>query len=191
MQGISFITDAYGRKVKAVVDLSIHGRAFVEFLTKLQSSAPVVTNPSSPTTTTTTINTSERQIKANTIIQKARSFLGVPHVMGGVSMSGIDCSGLTMVSFLDVGIRLPRVAGDQAAFGKQIPRNQVVAGDLIFFATNAQRPNYIAHVGLILDKPAANGAIYFIHASSRGVMESFMSAGNYWEGVYLQSVRIF
>jgi cell wall-associated NlpC family hydrolase len=42
------------------------------------------------------------------LVRAARAYLGVRYVYGGTSKSGMDCSGLVVLSFRDLGIKAPR-----------------------------------------------------------------------------------
>jgi hypothetical protein len=87
------------------------------------------------------------------IVVEARKFLGVPYLWGGISPAGFDCSGLIRAVFGSFGVNLPRDTKDQIRTGTPLGRNQVLAGDLVFF----QR-----HVGLAISRDK------IIHASLGG-----------------------
>ncbi len=93
------------------------------------------------------------------VVAYSKKFLGVKYVWGGTSPKGFDCSGLMKYAYKQYGITLNRVAADQAKQGKKVTRDQLKAGDLVFFDTNGGH-NYINHVGMYV----GNGM--FIHASS-------------------------
>ncbi len=58
---------------------------------------------------------------------------GAKYKLGGLSKKGIDCSGFVFVTFKSkLGIVLPRTINLQVATGKNIERNQLQAGDLVF-----------------------------------------------------------
>jgi cell wall-associated NlpC family hydrolase len=80
------------------------------------------------------------------VVQIARSWLGVPHVFGGRSRSGVDCSCLVQNVYAAAGIRLPRVAVDQ--FNATQPVADPQPGDLVFFA-NTYQPG-VSHVGIYI-----------------------------------------
>lgn len=67
------------------------------------------------------------------VVREARKYLGVPYVWGGNNPKiGLDCSSFVQHTFRDLGIKLPRVARDQAKEGIEVPSlAQAKPGDLI------------------------------------------------------------
>lgn len=92
-------------------------------------------------------------------VNTAKKYLGVKYVWGGTSPKGFDCSGLVKYVYAKYGVRLNRVAADQARQGTRVTRDKLKAGDLVFFDTDGGK-NYINHVGMYI------GGGRFIHASS-------------------------
>ncbi|KHF45666.1 C40 family peptidase [Saccharomonospora viridis] len=68
-------------------------------------------------------------------VRAALSQLGVPYVWGGTARGvGLDCSGLTMTSYLEAGLEIPRLARDQAV-GAEVPsQDQLLPGDLVVWS---------------------------------------------------------
>ena len=94
--------------------------------------------------------------------------LGTPYEWGGDGSDGrFDCSGLTQAAYASAGIQLPRVAAQQWYAGPHVPRDQLRAGDLVFFATDLGNPATIHHVGIyvgydeMIDAPYTGTVIRF------------------------------
>lgn len=105
---------------------------------------------------------------------------GTPYVDGGMSPTGIDCSGYTVLAYRDLfGVDLPRTALEQAGSGREIPRQGLRSGDLVFFNTGRNKK----HVGIYLYDDQ------FVHASlSRGVTLSSLD-DPYWQERYWHARR--
>ncbi|MGI8333859.1 C40 family peptidase [Actinomadura scrupuli] len=85
-------------------------------------------------------------------IGAAQSKLGMPYVWGGESDAegGYDCSGILQYAFGRAGVRLPRVAADQARAGWIIPFGKAQPGDLLIWAHDPTAPGRISHIALYL-----------------------------------------
>jgi cell wall-associated NlpC family hydrolase len=112
-----------------------------------------------------------------------RSYIGTPYVWGGLSHHGIDCSGLTMSSYREISVGIPRVSRQQYGIGAPVDRSALRDGDLVFFDTEG---NGVSHVAMVVD--AARNRI--IHASSsHGVVEA--DFGDRWfQTRYLGARRV-
>lgn len=123
----------------------------------------------------------ENQQTINLLKRHYSKWRGTPYVDGGMSTSGIDCSGFTVLAYRDLfGVKLPRTAGEQAEFGEVVEREDLAPGDLVFFQTGFAK----RHVGIYLQDDQ------FLHASlSRGVTISSLDDG-YWRKKYWQARRL-
>ncbi len=83
-------------------------------------------------------------------LRAAESRQGLPYVWGAAGPSSFDCSGLVQWSFAQAGVRMPRVAADQARTGPAVPASQLQPGDLLFYHTDPTAPGYISHVAIYL-----------------------------------------
>jgi cell wall-associated NlpC family hydrolase len=92
------------------------------------------------------------------LVKAALGFLGTPYRWGGLSINGIDCSGLIKRIYQSFDIDLPRTAIEQSRVGVRVARSDLVEGDLLFF--NTRKPP-IGHVGIYI------GNNQFIHAPAR------------------------
>lgn len=79
-------------------------------------------------------------------VSAAMAMRGIPYVWGGVSASGVDCSGLVLRAFKAAGLNLPRTAAAQATVGRRVSLADVAPGDLLFFAYGGE----ISHVAMAI-----------------------------------------
>ncbi|HEY9190103.1 MAG TPA: LysM peptidoglycan-binding domain-containing protein [Sulfurovum sp.] len=99
--------------------------------------------------------------KCQAIISLAKQKLGKKYVWGASgNRNTYDCSSFVKFVYKKHGIDLPRTSIMQSKVGKQVKRDELQVGDLIFFDTSKQRKGYVNHVGIYL------GDNKFIHASS-------------------------
>ena len=56
------------------------------------------------------------------VIKTARSFTGTPYKYGGMTQSGMDCSGLVSVAFQKANLLLPRTSIEMANVGKEVQK---------------------------------------------------------------------
>jgi cell wall-associated NlpC family hydrolase len=90
-------------------------------------------------------------------VRVVKTFLGVPYKLGGSTLKGIDCSAFVKKIYEIFNIQLPRTTREQLSIGKEVEKDKLEEGDLVFF----KRRGNNAHVGIYI------GDNQFIHASSR------------------------
>jgi len=97
---------------------------------------------------------------ADSVVQTARSQIGVPYQRAGASpRSGFDCSGLVQWVYAQHGFSLPRTTSELLGVGVAVPVQDLCAGDLVFFRI---RKSGTMHVGI------ATGQGSFIHSPKPG-----------------------
>ena len=98
----------------------------------------------------------------------ALSEIGTPYVWAGSSPGGFDCSGLVMYAYSKMGVSLPHSSYAQWNVGTAVPKDQLQAGDIVFF-------DGLGHEGIYI----GNGQ--FVHAPHTGdvVKVSNLDSGSY------------
>lgn len=86
---------------------------------------------------------------ADVAIAKAYTFIGVDYVWGGESYSGVDCSGLAMLSWAAAGVSLTHSSRAQYWEGTHVSLDSVQPGDLIFWSSDGSAGS-IYHVAIYL-----------------------------------------
>ena len=121
-------------------------------------------------------------ISGNYILAQAQNYIGTPYQFGGYSPEGFDCSGLIYYILDKAGYPANRTAADQYNMGSYVSRDNLKAGDLIFFANTYA--SGISHVGVYA------GGGKFIHAPSDGGSVCYSSLSGYWSDHYHGARRI-
>ena len=90
----------------------------------------------------------------------AERFVGIPYLWGGNTVvEGMDCSGFVRAVYNLCGVSIPRTSGEQFKVGRDVAKEELTDGDLVFFGSSEQK---ISHVGIYV------GNSRFVHAPRRG-----------------------
>ncbi len=113
------------------------------------------------------------------------NLLGNPYRYGGMNaVRGLDCSAFVGTIYSRAfGVRLPRSSSEQFGAGHKIRKDDLKAGDLVFFKTRRRRAP-VSHVGIYV------GQNLFAHASTRhGVIISPIDQG-YYQRTFVGARRV-
>lgn len=83
-----------------------------------------------------------RDDRIDIVLRYALAQRGEPYVFGADGPGSWDCSGLVMMAYRKIGIRLPHYTGTMIGYGRQISHAQLRPGDIIFPSSS--------HVGIYL-----------------------------------------
>lgn len=109
-------------------------------------------------------------------------WIGTKYKYGGLSKTGVDCSGFCNVLYLEIyNKQLERRAVDIAKSIKKVNKNKLQEGDLVFFTISSKKNS---HVGIYLKNNK------FVHAStSKGVIISSLD-NPYYKKTYNKGGRL-
>lgn len=122
-------------------------------------------------------------VTAATLTDTALGYRGVPYRFGGTDPStGFDCSGFVRYVLARHQLEVPRTTTEQFQLGRRISRDNIRAGDLVFFTTIAPGAS---HVGLAIS------ATEFIHApAASGVVRVESIQSSYWRPRFVGARRV-
>jgi cell wall-associated NlpC family hydrolase len=108
--------------------------------------------------------------------------VGVRYRYGGNGPQGFDCSGLVHYAYRQAGVSVPRTTGDLWAAAADVDRNDLRAGDILFFRIEGK----MSHVGMYL------GERRFVHAPQSGQRVSVASLdAPFYRTALLRAGRIY
>ena len=98
-------------------------------------------------------------VNGESIVNICVSMLGVEYVWAGESRDGVDCSGLVVYAYRQIGISLPHQSNSLKSSGIGVDRSEIAPGDIVCWDMRGSSDT-VEHVGIYV----GNGQV--IHASS-------------------------
>jgi cell wall-associated NlpC family hydrolase len=93
--------------------------------------------------------------------------VGGRYVWGGSQFGATDCSGLTMLSYAQIGVSLPHNAASQASYGTTVSRSNIQPGDLVFYGNGSYSSIY--HVSMYI----GDGKVVHAESTATGIVISY------------------
>lgn len=114
--------------------------------------------------------------------KEVNQVLGTPYLWGGTTTSGFDCSGFIVYLLKKFNVDdLPRTSQSQAKVGTPVAKENLRAGDLVFFNTSGKG---ISHAGIYI------GDGEFAHSSSSKGVRITKLTDSYYQGRYVTARRV-
>jgi cell wall-associated NlpC family hydrolase len=115
------------------------------------------------------------------LMSEFQTWRNTPYQWGGISRTGVDCSGFIQAIYRDaLGIDLPRTTDSQMRAGSRVSPKRLQVGDLVFFRTGRRT----FHAGIVL----SNGRM--MHASTSNGVEITNLNSSYWRRTFIGARRI-
>jgi probable lipoprotein NlpC len=149
----------------------------------VKNSSSAIQQKKGTTAPLNTVNTSRGSSSAgvsrSSIIQYAERFNGVPYKWGGEDSTGLDCSGFVLTVMRKFGHSFNHGAKDQSELGRQVNREELKQGDLVFFGKRYETGRCkIDHVAIVHN--VNKDKLVVIHCTSKGVNIQEMKPSEYW-----------
>jgi cell wall-associated NlpC family hydrolase len=147
------------------------------------SAPPVAANPPAVPTKPPLVAPGHGTAEGYALSGTALSLRGAPYRNGGIDpVAGFDCSGFVKYVYEQNGVNMPREVREQFRIGKNVNKDQLEPGDLVFFSTVAPGAS---HVGIMI------GGDQFVHApSEKGVVRVESLSQQYWATRFIGAKRV-
>lgn len=147
---------------KVITESGLTGYVYISFTTQKAPPTPTPVrrnNTSSSGSSGGGSGSSPNITGANgsSIVSICQSMLGVSYVWAGESSSGVDCSGLVVYAYRQLGISLPHQSQSLTSSGYGVSRDNIQLGDVVCWDTGG---GLCGHVGIYV------GGGQVIHASN-------------------------
>lgn len=128
---------------------------------------------------------------ADSIIEYAKLFIGVPYVRAGKGPNKFDCSGFTSFVFRHFGYELRATAMGQLNDGWKVivKPDELRRGDLVFYGGRKKKRD-IYHVGIVVNNDTVCHRFTFIHATVKLGVTISSSTESYYIPRYITACRI-
>lgn len=123
--------------------------------------------------------------RGEAIVETGKRFLQLHYLWGGMSSYGYDCSGFAYNMHRSVGIQIPRDASDQARAGQLVEKEDLLPGDLLFFA-HEEGKGRVHHVGIyigngeMIHSPDSRSAIEIVKLDGYKLEKEHCVSRRYW-----------
>lgn len=140
----------------------------------------------------TTVQEANKIAVSDSLIDLAKSFIGVPYKYGGTTPTvGFDCSGFVKFIYGNFGVEMPRTTSEIAHIGVEIPLDSCKKGDLIVFSGRNKASRPIGHVGIVTSDLCE--PVSFIHSATsrnRGIVISAFDKYDYYKSRLVKVIRV-
>jgi len=125
---------------------------------------------------------------SDSIINYGKLFLRTPYRYGSGGISSFDCSGFTSHVYRNFGYDLKRSSASQARQFDTVKRDELKAGDLVYFS-GRRGSGRVGHVGIVVSAKE-DGEFEFIHAAVHTGVTISNSAESYYTRRFIKANRV-
>lgn len=125
----------------------------------------IIDSANNSKTTEVAKDTSIQISKTDSIVAFAKTLIGTRYLYASTNPAeGLDCSGFITYVYSHFNLQVPRSSIDFTNYGKDVARDNAIAGNLILFTGTDSSSKIVGHMGIISEN--SNGEIKFIHSTS-------------------------
>jgi cell wall-associated NlpC family hydrolase len=132
--------------------------------------------------------TRQKVFLVDSLLDFADNHLGINYCGGGKTPKGFDCSGFVHYVFKNFGYTTPPSSSAIRTVGKEIKKDSVQRGDIVYFTGRNSRSKTPGHVGIVTG--VKDGVIHFIHSSSNIGISYANTDEEYYKARYMGVRRV-